>query len=48
MFDEICLKQSEIIESLSILCSELMNELAQYKSIEAEERRLKNIKEVMQ
>lgn len=41
--ERILLAQSETIEKLTALCKELTEELAQFKSIEAEERRLANI-----
>lgn len=40
---ELLLEQAKTIGQLTALCEELTEELAQYKSIEAEERRLKNI-----
>lgn len=40
-FDEICLKQAEVIDNLSNLCNTLIQELAQYKNIELEEKLLK-------
>lgn len=45
MLEIVCIKQSEIIDNLSGLCTELLKELAQYKTIEAEEKRLKKITE---
>ncbi len=40
---ELLLEQAKTIEQLYTLCKELTEELAQYKCVEAEERRLKNI-----
>lgn len=39
----ICLQQSEIITQLSALCKTLVEELSQFKTIEAEELQLKNL-----
>lgn len=39
--DEICLRQAEIIDNLSKLSATLIQELAQYKNIEREEKILK-------
>lgn len=43
MHDSILLEQMKTIEQLTTLCKELTEELAQFKSIEAEEKRLANI-----
>jgi len=43
MYDSILLEQMKTIEQLAALCKELTEELAQYKSVEAEEKRLTNI-----
>ena len=40
------LELCDIVERLSKLCSELIDELAQYKCIEAEEQRLHEINEL--
>ena len=42
---DILLEQSEIIGKLSALCERLINELAQYKCIEEEEKKLNQIME---
>ena len=36
-------RQAITIEELSVLCHELINELSQYKNIEAEEKRLSEL-----
>lgn len=41
--DELLIKQMEIIENLTSFCSELIYELAQFKNIEIEEKRLNDI-----
>lgn len=43
MYDSILLEQMKTIEQLTALCKELTKELAQYKNVEAEEKRLANI-----
>lgn len=43
--EKLLLEASATIDGLSKLCKELINELAQYKSIEKEEQKFNDIKE---
>ena len=40
---ELLIQQMEIIEQLTSFCSELINELAQYKNVEKEEEKFNMI-----
>lgn len=42
-FLEICIEQSETITSLAALCRSLIQELAQYRSVEAEEKKIEQL-----
>lgn len=45
-WESIATEQADIIAGLSELCSALLLELAQYREIEAEEKRLKYLEEM--
>ncbi len=38
-------RQALVIEALTALCSDLISQLSQYKNVEAEEQRLKELEE---
>lgn len=40
---DLCLRQSEIIEDQSVLLHRLVEELAQYRSVEAEEKAIADL-----
>lgn len=42
-WEQVAIEQSEIIAGLSNLCSRCIKELAQYRAIDAEEQRLKDL-----
>lgn len=44
-FEEVAIEEAEVIDRLFVLCRELMMDLSQYKSIEAEEERLKELED---
>lgn len=43
IFQSIAEEQARIIEQMSTLCEQLINELSQYRNIEEEEKRLKEL-----
>jgi hypothetical protein len=44
-FEDIAISEAEIIDRLAILCKKLLMDLSQYRSIDAEEKILKELEE---
>lgn len=44
-FEDIAISEAEIIDRLAILCKKLLMDLSQYRSIEAEEKILKELED---
>ena len=43
MWEALAIEQAQIIEKLSKLCDDLIAQLAQYKNVDEEERRLREL-----
>ena len=46
LWQEIVLQQERVIEELTQLCKELLSQLSQYRSIEEEEERLRELERI--
>lgn len=44
-FEDIAIEEAEIIDRLFVLCKKLLMDLSQYRSIEAEEEKLKELED---
>ena len=44
-FEDVAISEAEIIDRLAVLCRKLLMDLSQYRSIEAEEKILKELED---
>lgn len=44
-FEDVAISEAEIIDRLAVLCKKLLMDLSQYRSIDAEEKILKELEE---
>ena len=44
-FEEVAIEEAEVIDRLFALCEKLLMDLSQYRSIEAEEKNLKELED---